>query len=379
MSATTKLVAQRGAVNGVFTVNVKKGSDVMTALQLWVSRIVAASMALVVMVFGVSYANASPLLAPPDASQSLAEAPGLDGSIKSVQAKLVPLGIHAQSRQEIKFATGVVVGGTEPEVGTMQVFAPAQTDAAGTVVAYAPAYDSLSPLDQGKLSSADKERVNALLVDGKTVLVVNAYGDTHSQYAGKLNGARIANAIAAYRQTHPGSPAWCYGFSGGGIDCARVAEYSYASGIDIIVDSGPTDLPEFLGGVSPNSQMSLLSKWRALLHSPGDVSEAKRGLGWDAAVGVLTSMSSEQSAVLYPHLRPSAIVAAKALRLASDVVPIPQFTTLVMTLGGVALPLSLAQVFTPGSLDDPAVLALLWGVSPGVRARRHKRVRLIVP
>lgn len=93
---------------------------------------------------GAGVANASPLLAPPPASEALSQAPAPDGTIRSIAQKEVKQSVRASSREELQFGTGVLVGST-PEVGTMNVLRPVNPD--GTVVAYAPATDSLSPWD----------------------------------------------------------------------------------------------------------------------------------------------------------------------------------------------------------------------------------------
>lgn len=320
-------------------------------------RIVACIVAILVVCGFAGVAHASPLLAPPPASQSLSEAPALDGTIHSVTHKKVKQNLQAMSREEVQFGTGVDVGG-EPEVGTMNVLTPANPD--GTVVAYAPATDSLSPWDApsikingGTLGKSDIERINALLAAGKTVVLVDAYGPAGlrayglagPQYAGVMNGVRIANGIEAYRRSHPDAPAWCYGFSGGGIDCARVAEYQYARGIGLVIDSGPTDLPGFLAK-----------------------SAVQNGLGFDAAAGVVTSLPADDQTVLFQAMRPSAIVGYKALRFASDILPVPQLTTGIMALGGVLVPLPYTVAFREGALDDPAIQRVLARLSPSVRA-----------
>lgn len=313
------------------------------------STVVAALAAIVLVIVSSGTAQASPLLAPPSASMTLSEAPTPGGTVHSTIPKEVKQDLHAATRDEVKFDTGVLRG-SELEVGTMNVLAPANPD--GTVVAYAPATDSLSPwdtpsykLDKGSLSDTDIAYINALLDDGKTVLIVNAYGDKNPQYAGTMNGVRIAGGIEAYRQTNPGAPAWCYGFSGGGIDCARIAEYQYAQNIGLVIDSGPTDLLGFLA--NPRVQ---------------------NGLGYDAGVGVITSLSAADQQIMFAGMRPSAIVGYKLLRTASDVLPVGQLTTGVMTIGGALLPLPYAVAFRPGALDNPELQRVLRELSPGVRA-----------
>lgn len=294
--------------------------------------------------------HASPLLSPPPTQQSLSEATELDGSVHSNTQKEVPRDLHAQSRKEVRFGTGVLISGT-PEVGVMNVLTPAQPD--DSVVAYAPATDSLSPwdapsrkLDNESLSATDISYINALLDDGKTVLIVDAYGPKSPQYAGTLNGVRIANGIEAYR-TLQALPvrATCYGFSGGGIDCARVAEYRHARDIDLIIDSGPTDLVGFLAS-----------------------SQVQNGLGFAAAAGVVTSLSAADQQRLFAGMRPSAVVGYKFLRAVSDVVPVGQLTTGVMTLGGVLFPLPYTAAFRSDALDDPELQRVLAELSPSVRA-----------
>ena len=298
---------------------------------------------------GAGVANASPLLAPPPASEALSQAPAPDGTIRSIAQKEVKQSVRASSREELQFGTGVLVGST-PEVGTMNVLRPVNPD--GTVVAYAPATDSLSPwdapsrkLDKGTLSAVDLERINTLLADGKTVLLVDAYGGKSPQYAGVLNGVRIANGIEAYRRLYPEAPAWCYGFSGGGIDCARVAGYRHSRDINLVVDSGPTDLTGFLANPA-----------------------VQNGLGYDAGAGVITSLPATDQLVIFGAMRPSGVVVYKTLRLASDILPVPQLTTGVMTFGGVFLPLPYYALLKPESLSDPEVQRVLHELSPQVRA-----------
>lgn len=296
-----------------------------------------------------SAASASPLLAPPPASSSLSEAPELDGHIYSVQEKDVGK-IGAIKREEMKYGTGVLRGNS-PEIGTASVFTP--DNASGNVLVYQQPTNSLSeldaPSDLDNISDADLERINAAIRAGDTVILVNAYGDHNPQYAGQLNGVRIVNAVQAYKHLDPSRApperVACYGFSGGGIDCARVLEYRHANGVidTVIVDSGPTDLPGFL--VNPGAQ---------------------NGLGWTAAAGLEESMTAEQRAVLYPNLRPSAIVGVKLLRAASNLIPVPTLVVGLMTVSGVLFPLPLEAAFLPGALDKPEVQALLADISPGI-------------
>lgn len=295
-------------------------------------------------------AQASPLLDPPSASKVLSEASSPDGAIHGVPV-IKPKGqiTNALVREEVKYGTGVGDG----EVGTMNVFSRPFSN--GGVVTYIPPTDSLyagdapsRQIDSEKLSESDVARINALIARGYTVIVPDAYGDHNPQYAGKMNGVRIANAVLAYRQL-PGRVAptsvACYGFSGGGIDCARVAQYRWSNGLfdQVIVDSGPTDLAGFL--VNPAVQ---------------------NGLGWAAAAGLYGSVSSTEYEVLHANLRPSAIVGVQLLRAASNLIPIPKLVVGFMTVSGLVLPLPLEAAFKPGSLEKPEVRALLGAISPGV-------------
>ncbi|MFZ2510717.1 MAG: hypothetical protein WAW85_06460 [Gordonia sp. (in: high G+C Gram-positive bacteria)] len=313
--------------------------------------LIAAVLALCLALWGTGTANASFLLDPPSSSVTLAESPDLDARVWSRADKAVKQDIHAASRQEWKYGTGVLLGG-QPEMGTMNVFTPTAPN--GTVVAYAPPTDSLSPWDapsrkinKGGLGAGDVAYINALLDAGYTVLVIDAYGEEHPQYAGTMNGVRIVNGIEAYRQEtgNTTEPTWCYGFSGGGIDCARVTGYQHAANINVVIDSGPTDLPAFL-------------------RDPG----VQNGLGWLAAVGLVSSLTDEQVASLYPTLRPSVIVGIKLLRAASDVLPIGGLTQTIMTLSGVFFPLPLASVFRLSAQLDPNVALLLSSLNPSTLA-----------
>lgn len=323
----------------------------MNYLKKYVRPVIAALLLLCVLAFaGVNgTASASPLLAPPPASSSLSEAPEIDGHIYSVQEKDVGKVSGAIKREEMKYGTGVLRGGSS-EIGTASIFTP--DNASGNVLVYQQPTNSLSqldaPSDLDNVSDADLERINAALKAGDTVILVNAYGDYNPQYAGQLNGVRIVNAVQAYRYLDPARApperVACYGFSGGGIDCARVLEYRHANGVidTVIVDSGPTDLPGFLA-------------------NPG----AQNGLGWTAAAGLEESMTAEQRAVLYPNLRPSAIVGVKLLRAASNLIPVPTLVVGLMTVSGVLFPLPLEAAFIPGALEKPEVRALLGDISPG--------------
>lgn len=188
------------------------------------------------------------------------------------------------------------------------------------------------------------------------MIIVDAYGDKSPQYAGVLNGVRIVNAVAAYKSDParaPPSRVTCIGFSGGGIDCARVAEYAPANGLvdHIIVDSGPTDLPLFLM----------------------ERTAVKRGLGYNAAGGVWRSLSAPQLDVLHRNLRPSAIVGVKLLDCVANVIPSSSLVTGFMTIvGGVVFPLSLDQAFLPGALEKPDVQAVLRDLNPDVPAERYE-------
>ena len=301
---------------------------------------------------GSGVAQASPLLAPPPSSKIFSEAPTPDGAIHGVP-EVKPKGqiTNALMREEVKYGTGVTRGGV-PETGTMNVFSPSVSN--GGVVTYIPPTDSLysgdapsRQIDSEKLSDSDVARINAMIAQGYTVIVPDAYGDHNPQYAGKMNAIRIANAVLAYRQL-PGrvvTSVACYGFSGGGIDCARVAQYRWSNGLfdQVIVDSGPTDLGGFLA-------------------NPG----IQNGLGWDAGGGNITSASEAQWKVLQDNLRPSTIVGYKLLRTASDIIPIPKLVVGVMTASGLVLPLPLKVAFKPGALEKPEVQALLRDISPGV-------------
>lgn len=299
---------------------------------------------------GSGMAQASPLLDPPSATKVLSEASTPDGSIHGIPM-IKPKGqiTNALVREEVKYGTGVGDG----EVGTMNVFTPIVSN--GGVVTYIPPTDSLysgdapsRQIDSEKLSDSDVARINAMIAQGYTVIVPDAYGDHNPQYAGKMNGVRIANAVLAYQQL-PGRVAptsvACYGFSGGGIDCARVAQYRWSNGLfdQVIVDSGPTDLAGFL--VNPAVQ---------------------NGLGWAAAAGLYGSVSSTEYEVLHANLRPSAIVGVQLLRAASNLIPIPKLVVGIMTVSGLVLPLPLEAAFKPGSLEKPEVRALLGAISPGV-------------
>lgn len=293
---------------------------------------------------------ASPLLDAPPVTESLSEAPDVDGRVHSTTVKDVGQITGAATREEIRYGTGVRRGG-QAEVGTMNVFTPA--DPSGRVLTYIPPTDSLyagdapsQQLERGSLSDGDVELINAALAQGYTVIVPDAYGDEHPQYAGEMNGVRIVNAVEAYRNGPDRAPiteVTCYGFSGGGIDCARVPEYRHADGVfdTVIIDSGPTDLGGFLA-------------------EPG----AQNGLGWSAFVGVERSMTTEQREVLYENLRPSAIVFTKAVSALGDAVPVPGLVATTMTYGGVLFPLPLETAVKPGAADKPEVQELLTGISP---------------
>lgn len=299
----------------------------------------------------------SVLLDRPPASESLTEAPDIDGSVHGTTGKQTGQITEAVTREEIRYGTGVRRG-SAPEVGTMNVFTPA--DPSGRVLTYIPPTDSLyagdapsQQLDRGSLSEGDVERINAALADGVTVIVPDAYGDRSPQYAGEMNGIRIVNAVEAYRNTPNHAPVTevsCYGFSGGGIDCARVPEYRHADDrVDlVIIDSGPTDLGGFLA-------------------EPG----AQNGLGWSAFVGLERSMTADQRGLLYDNLRPSAVVFTKAVSALGDAVPEPGLVATVMTYGGVLFPLPLETAGKPGALDKPEVRQLLTDTSPGTPDRPY--------
>ena len=312
--------------------------------------IVSAALASAACLATAGVATASPLLDPPRASTALSESPEIDGAVHSTTTKPVGRISEAATREELRYGTGVSRGGVA-EVGTMTVFTPDNPD--GRVLTYIPATDSLyagdapsKRFDSGEMSDKEADQLNAALADGVTVIVPDAYGDLHPQYAGQWNGVRITNAVEAYRNDPSRAPiteVTCYGFSGGGIDCARVGEYRHSQGRfdTVVVDSGPTDLARFL-------------------EKPG----VQNGLGWSALVGAERSMTVEQRTLAYAKLRPSAIVFIKGMSLLGDAVPVPGLVAGVATYAGVLLPLPLEVAGQPGMRDDPEVIALLEGVSP---------------
>lgn len=314
-------------------------------------KIAVAVLAASGLTIGAGQAHGSPLLDPPPSAEVLSEAPDIDGAVHAGTTKGTGQITEAAAREEFRYGTGVRRG-SDPEVGTMNVFTPA--DPSGRVLTYIPPTDSLyagdapsRQLDRRSLSEGDVERINAALADGVTVIVPDAYGDRSPQYAGEMNGVRIVNAVEAYRNAPDHAPVTevtCYGFSGGGIDCARVAEYRHADGrVDlVIVDSGPTDLGGFLA-------------------EPG----AQNGLGWSAFVGVERSMTADQRSVLYDNLRPSAVVFTKAVSALGDAVPVPGLVSTVMTYGGVLFPLPLGAAGKSGAIDNPEVHELMTDISPG--------------
>lgn len=104
-----------------------------------VERIVTAAVAtlavFLVVLVGSGSATASPLLAPPPATQTLSEASELDGQLVApIKTKEVHEDIHAATREELTYGTGVLRG-SEPEAGTATVFTPVLPD--GEVVVYA--------------------------------------------------------------------------------------------------------------------------------------------------------------------------------------------------------------------------------------------------
>lgn len=317
------------------------------------AALLAVLVGLLMLWLGSGAAHASPLLDPPSASATLSEASSLDGSIYSSSHKEVKQGLPTDAtREEVRYGTGVNRGNV-PEVGTMNVFTPASPT--GMLLVYSWPVNSLQEkdapsrvIDKGELSDADVATINAALNAGVTVIIPNSLGDESPQYAGQFNGVRIVNAVQAYKNDSSHlqpSSVMCYGFSGSGIDCARVVEYQFSSGIidTVIVDSGPTDLARFL-------------------ENPA----VQNGLGWSAAVGAATSLTHEEQEVLYANLRPSAIVGLKLLRAAADVVPVAGLVTGFMTVSGAFVPLPLKAAFLPGALDKPEVQELLTRLSPGV-------------
>lgn len=301
--------------------------------------------------FGGGVAQASPLLdSGQTATYEMAAEP--DGTIHSHTTKEVPKGIAAAKRDEYRYGTGVLRNG-KPEVGTMTVLTP--TNPNDTVLVNLPHTNSLSPkaapsngFDEGCPVGADCDLINAALLEGATVIVADAYGDINPQYSGSMEGVRAVNALEAY-ELHiaraPPDRVLMYGFSGGGIGAARAAKVPYSNRVDVIViDSGPTDLAGFLSYPA-----------------------AQNGLGLVAGGGNVEGMETPTHDVIYPRVRPTFKVLQKVQRLASNLDPTGQIVVLAVTVGGALLPMTLESMLMPGSLEDPAFLAALSRVGPGVR------------
>lgn len=181
----------------------------------------------------------------------------------------------------------------------------------------------------------DMSVTNKWLEGGGSVLIPDSYGDQNPTYAGMGNGVRIKNGmLAAQSFTGQNNPMSCAGFSGGGLDCGRVAEDT------------SVDVPNYSGTVisgSPANMQNVLSD--AMGHEQSGLISAA------AMPGVYRSMSAEDKAILDPKIRPSVKLLFNALNLGGE------GSSNATYLGLVGLRAD--WLFTPGSFDDPQVQSII--------------------
>lgn len=181
----------------------------------------------------------------------------------------------------------------------------------------------------------DMSITNEWLEGGGSVLIPDSYGDQNPEYAGVNNGVRIRNGMLASQQfVGTDAPIVCGGFSGGGLDCGRVAE------------DKSVNVPNYSGTIISGAPANMLSVVTdALGHE-------QSGLISTAAMpGVYRSLPADDKAVLDSKIRPSAKMLFNILNLGGE------GSSNATYLGLIGLRAD--WLFTPGSFDDPEVQSVI--------------------
>lgn len=281
-----------------------------------------------------------------------ANVPGYTGSESSGQ----PAGTLLSSTEVPTPATVKVPSRTyvlEYEDGTGQItkeslIVPESSyDGVRPIYTYVAPTDSLDPAMApskkffGDGSGIDMSMPNEWLEGGGSVLIPDSYGDENPEYAGVNNGVRVKNGMLAAQQ-HVGeeAPIVCGGFSGGGLDCGRVAE------------DKTVNVPNYRGTIISGAPANMHSVVRdAMGHEQsGLISVA-------AMPGVYRSLSDEEKAALDPMIRPSAKHAFETMDFGGAN---SQYATYLGLVG-----IKADWIFQPGALDDPAVQAIFDKASLG--------------
>jgi hypothetical protein len=181
----------------------------------------------------------------------------------------------------------------------------------------------------------DMSMTNEWLEGGGSVLIPDSYGDQNPEYAGVNNGIRIRNGMLASQQfVGTNAPIVCGGFSGGGLDCGRVAE------------NKSVNVPNYSGTIISGAPANMLSVVTDAL------GREQSGLISTAAMpGVYRSLSDDEKAALDPKIRPSAKVMFDILNLGGAG---SNYATYLGLVG-----IRADWLFTPGSFNDPEVQSVI--------------------
>jgi len=192
-------------------------------------------------------------------------------------------------------------------------------------------------------SSVDMSTPNAWLEGGGQVLITDTYGKENPEYAGLNNGVRMKNGMLAAQEFVGGNaPIVCGGFSGGGLDCGRVAE------------DDSVYVPNYRGTVIAGSPANMTN---VIQDAGGNV---QSGLISAAAMpGVLRSLPDEQKEMLDPKIRPGVKLAFQVLDLGGAG---SSNSTLLGLIG-----IRPEWLMTEGSYDDPEVQEIFADAGLGQR------------